>query len=58
MTHVYYAKIVRGKLYPKARREGKDVAYCNDVRREDGKVVNEYIGIVQVPKGKRVKVNE
>jgi hypothetical protein len=54
VTRVYYTKTIGGRLYPKARREGKNVAYCNDVHREGRSIINEYIGILEVPKGKKV----
>lgn len=51
MTWVYYTKSISGKIYPKARREGENVAYVNDIYRSGGRVVSEYVGIKAVPKG-------
>lgn len=58
MTLVFYTKTIGGRVYPKARREGENVAYANDVYRKDGKVVSKYVGILQVPKGVKVEEKE
>ena len=55
MTLVYYKKVIKGKLYPRAAREGKNVAYVNDIYRSDGRVVSEYVGIRAVPKGMAIE---
>ena len=47
--------MIDGRLYPKARREGKNVAYVNDIYRSDGRVVSEYVGIKAVPKGMAIE---
>ena len=44
---VFYRKLIRGKLYPKAVRTGP-YAFANEVTRVHGKVVSKYIGIVKV----------
>ena len=55
MALVFYLKRINGKLYPKAAREGKPVAYCNEVFRKLGKLVSKYIGIRAVPKGAEIE---
>ena len=55
MALVFYLKRINGKLYPKAAREGKPVAYCNEVFRKHGKLVSKYIGIRAVPKGAEIE---
>ncbi|MDV3278537.1 MAG: hypothetical protein LYZ69_08785 [Nitrososphaerales archaeon] len=50
---VYYTKLMKGKLYPKATRTSS-FAYANEVNRERGRVVSKYIGIMKVPEGSDV----
>jgi len=45
---VFYRKLIKGRLYPKAARTGP-YAFANEVSRVRGKVVSKYIGIVKVP---------
>jgi len=45
---VFYKKLIKGKLYPKAARDGP-YAFAQDVSRVRGKVVTKYLGIVKVP---------
>lgn len=58
MTHVFYTKLIGGKLYPRARRDGEDVAYVNDIHREGGRVVSVYVGIRRVPRRSTVEVRQ
>jgi hypothetical protein len=51
VTRVYYIKWIKGRVYPKSRRKGHNVAYVNDVHRDGAKVINTYSGIVEVPQG-------
>ena len=44
---VFYRKLIKGKLYPKAARTGP-YAFAQEVRRVNGRVVTRYIGIVKV----------
>jgi len=44
---VFYRKLIRGKLYPKAARTGP-YAFAQEVKRVNGKVVTRYIGIMKV----------
>jgi len=44
---VFYKKLIRGKLYPKAARTGP-YAFAQEVSRVDGRVVTRYLGIMQV----------
>ena len=50
MTFIYYTRVIKGKLYPKAARADRSWAYCVDIQRIDGKVVSKYQGIRQAPK--------
>ena len=45
---VYYTKLLKGKLYPKAARTSP-YAHAQEVTRVNGKVVAKYIGIVRLP---------
>lgn len=45
---VFYRKLIKGKLYPKAARTGP-YAFAQEVSRVRGKVVTKYVGIVRVP---------
>ena len=58
MALVYYRKVINGRLYPKAAREGQNVAYANEVNRVNGKVKAKYVGILPVPKGEVVETRE
>ena len=44
---VFYRKLIKGKLYPKAARTGPYV-FAQEVKRVNGRVVTRYIGIVKV----------
>jgi len=44
---VFYRKLIKGKLYPKAARTGP-YAFAQEVKRVNGKVVTRYIGIMKV----------
>jgi len=46
---VFYTKLSKGKLYPKAARTGP-YAFAQEVSRVRLKVVTKYVGIVKVPK--------
>ena len=45
---VFYKKWIRGKLYPKAARDGP-YAFAEEVSRVNGRVVSRYLGIVKLP---------
>ena len=51
MTLVYYTQVKNGKTYPKQREPGKRLAFCKDEYRKDGKVIQKYLGIREVPEG-------
>ena len=51
MAHVYYTKTLNGRIYPKARQNGENVSYLNEVKRENGRVKSKYLGIFKVPEG-------
>lgn len=56
-TVVFYRKRIRERLYPVKARTGP-YAFANDVTRVGGKVTSKYVGILQVPEGKRVGIIE
>ena len=56
-TVVFYRKRIRERLYPVKARTGP-YAFANDVTRVGGKVTSKYVGVVQVPEGKRVGIIE
>jgi len=51
---VRYTKLIKGKLYPKAARDGS-YAFAQEVSRVRGKVVTKYVGIVRVQKDAAVE---
>ncbi|MDV3278243.1 MAG: hypothetical protein LYZ69_07240 [Nitrososphaerales archaeon] len=50
---VFYMKLIKGKLYPRAARTGP-YAFAQEVSRVHGKVVTRYIGIAKLPKNAAV----
>ena len=58
MARVYYVRWTttnKGKkLFPKARRKGQNVAYCEEVSRVDGVLRSHYLSIHRVPDGVQV----
>ncbi len=55
---VYYTKLIRGRIYPKAARNNGRYAYCQSVNRVDGKVMSKYLGIRKLPRGKVARLEE
>ena len=55
MTIIYQTRTIGGKVYPKARRKGENVAYAFESHREGSKVVSTYIGIREVPESAEVQ---
>lgn len=54
---VFYTKLIKGKLYPRAARTCP-YAFAQEVSRVRGKVVTRYIGIMRVSKDAPVTENE
>jgi len=58
MSIVYYVKRIRGRLFPVKAREGGRFAFAHEVKRDGLNVRTKYLGILRVPEGVAVEVQQ
>ena len=58
MSIVYYRKVVNGRVFPVKAREGGRFAFAHEVKREGLNVKTKYLGILRVPDGAVVDVQQ